>query len=386
MGLLSTLFGVKRRCVKKKRSVRDHRKKCRSKRCSMVSRKRSDLRKKCRRRVVQTPRQAAMKAAKSVAENGGSPKEQAVAAGAAAADQAEANGASPLLAIEAAVSASTEAAIEAGASPEEVSSAVIEAKQNIGIVIDDELSSHPLKDNYDDLNLTGLAFGRRSRFGSCKVCGKSKFRFGATECSVRPNTYDDCTLYMNGSDYPCYSTATGCRKRSDKQPRHQFYLVKQKNSSVNQDLPIPTPPPSYSPPRPSYSPPFTNTGDDFNYHNYTKFCGSIKSKEDCNTRQNCTWNAGNTNRCRARKGTISNPSGEYLEGKEGPELPVMDFGKRRKRVKKSKKSKKVKKIPKAILRKCRKLGIRTTVKRGNKRVRKSLKVLKRSIKLKLKAK
>jgi hypothetical protein len=60
-------------------------------------------------------------------------------------------------------------------------------------------------------------------------------------------------------------------------------------------------------------------------------------------------------------------------------MAPLDFGKKRRKVKRSTKSVK---IPKAILRKCKKLGIRTTVKRGNKRVKKSLKVLKKLIRRK----
>jgi len=323
-------------------------------------------------------------AVRNVAANGGDVKEQAAAAGAAVADAAETMGATKAQVIY----LSQRAAAEVASGYYGQSSPIVTDISNNAAEVAEEVASHPLKDNFD-YDLNALDFGKkRSRFGSCKVCRKSKF--GSSECSVLPNTYQDCTNYMSGSSYPCYSTSTGCRKRTDKQPRHQIYLKKVVQSpAINQSLPIvmpsvieeivtPVPTPFSTP---IFSPQFRNTSDDFNYHNYTKFCGSIKSKSDCDTRQNCTWNAGSVNKCRARKGVITNPSGEYFEGKEGPELPVMEFGKKRKTVKKSKK---VKKIPKAILRKCKKLRIRTTIKRGNKRVYKSLKVLKRLIKLKLK--
>ena len=58
----------------------------------------------------------------------------------------------------------------------------------------------------------------------------------------------------------------------------------------------------------------------------------------------------------------------------------MEFGKRR-RVRKNKRSRKVKKVPKSILKMCKKLKIKTTMKRGSKRVLKKLSVLKKQIKM-----
>lgn len=77
-------------------------------------------------------------------------------------------------------------------------------------------------------------------------------------------------------------------------------------------------------------------------------------------------------------------------------LGIFNFGKKKKRStkmssfgkKKSRKStgtRKVKKVPASVLKKCRKLKIKTTVKKGSKRVRKPLKDLMRMIKKKEKA-
>ena len=58
------------------------------------------------------------------------------------------------------------------------------------------------------------------------------------------------------------------------------------------------------------------------------------------------------------------------------------FGRRKRRVRKTRKTRKP--IPKKILRLCKKLKIKTTVKRGSKRVYKKLSVLKKQIKMKMK--
>jgi hypothetical protein len=192
------LFG--RRCVKVRRSKRDKRKKCKSKKCSVRSRRRSDLRKKCR-----SPRRIS----KKVKDLGGSAVEQAEAAAAVAAQSAESRGASPAEVVEVATQTALETATNAGATPMEVQQAVQVAEEN----------ARGATDDFSDLNLGGLVFGsRRTRFGS--------------ECSVLPRTSDGCTSYTVNGMFPCYLTATGCRKRVDKQPRQLIYVVGQTRSPV----------------------------------------------------------------------------------------------------------------------------------------------------------
>ena len=99
-----------------------------------------------------------------------------------------------------------------------------------------------------------------------------------------------------------------------------------------------------------------------------------KSKKVCRSTPNCTYTKrGCRRRSGTRKGVVY----------EGPSLP--GFGKRRKSTKRRKSSKHHKKLPKALLRKCRKLKIKTTVKKGKKRVPKSLTQLKRQIARKMRS-
>lgn len=92
---------------------------------------------------------------------------------------------------------------------------------------------------------------------------------------------------------------------------------------------------------------------------------------------------------------VVGPSWNSLGQQDGSSLPVgwpfysygtpsNGFGKRRRKSRKVKKTRKVKKIPKKIIRLCKKLKIKTTVKRGSKRVYKKLSVLKKQIKMKMK--
>jgi len=208
------LFGAKKRCVKVRRSKRDKRKKCKSKKCSVRSRRRSDLRKKCNPRRI----------SKKVEALGGSPVEQAEAAAAVAADIAESNGASPQEVVNVATQTASETATSAGASPEEVSQAIVVAEENARGAIDYDSAME-----YDDLNLEGLAFGMSKQ--GCSRCGSRRAHFGS-ECSVLPRTPEGCTRYNSNGTYPCYLTATGCRKRIDKQSRQLVYVVGQTRSSV----------------------------------------------------------------------------------------------------------------------------------------------------------
>lgn len=208
------LFGAKKRCKKVRRSKRDKRKKCKSKKCSVSSRHRTDLRKKCRsKRQVQ----------KRVQQLGGSPLEQAEAAAAVAAQEAQSRGLPPDQIVEAAAEAAITAAGVAGAGPMEVQEAVELAEENARGAFEYDSAME-----YDDLNLTALAFGSRNCFCS-KCVGSRRTHFGS-ECSVLPNTPEGCTQYNVNGTFPCYSTAAGCRKRIDKQPKHLIYVVGQTRS------------------------------------------------------------------------------------------------------------------------------------------------------------
>jgi hypothetical protein len=82
-----------------------------------------------------------------------------------------------------------------------------------------------------------------------------------------------------------------------------------------------------------------------------------RSMATCGGNPNCTYTKTG---CRRRHGVKS--GGVKYQG------PMMEFGKRR-----------GKKLPKAFVKKCRKYGVKTTLKRGRKRVQKSMSVLKKQL-------
>ena len=92
-------------------------------------------------------------------------------------------------------------------------------------------------------------------------------------------------------------------------------------------------------------------------------CRGTRKSRCGGSNPNCTWRKKRG--CVYRKG--ASKKGAVYQG------PSLQFGKRRKSVRK------VKKLPKSIVKMCRKLKIKTTVKRGSKRVQKKLSVLKKLI-------
>jgi hypothetical protein len=390
------LFGAKRKCVKVRRSKRDKRKKCKAKKCAIRSRRRSDLRKKCRNSKRRVQRR--------VQQLGGTPVEQAEAAGAIAAQDAEAQGLPPAQIVGAAQEAAAEAGRIAGANPQEMELAVQVAGQNArGAIIDNypgqnainnypgqnainnypgqnAINNYPGQnaidnypgqnaiDDYSDLNLTGLAFGSKgcskcggSRFGSkgCSKCGGSRF---GSECSVLPRTAEGCTGYNVNGMFPCYLTASGCRKRIDKLPRHLMYVVRQSSSPavrevLREEIPAPVVPDEH------YDINELDFGRTSGFGRFRTIYwrgvdGKIKTMKK-------GWNFCKKHRnnphCNPKYAhrIVSNSKGKsYFKNKVKP---------------------KVKKPPHSIRRMCRKLKIKITKKAGKRRVYKSTSVLKKEI-------
>jgi len=198
-------------------------------------------------------------------------------------------------------------------------------------------------------------------------------------CHELPNN-EGCSMYFFNGEYPCFTTKTGCRKRvHDKQPRSNPYVKKGKK--------IPTQRPS----TPSSS-----------RNSETTFRGPVIKRENSGTTIPFYGpffvSTGNLSKNLSNSPVVLE-NNIIDEGLDYADLNALDFGKRRNNgsalmkkngkkliikysVKKFAMGKK--KIPAALRKKCKKYKIKLTRKVGRRRVYKSIAVLKKQLKMKMK--
>jgi len=187
-------------------------------------------------------------------------------------------------------------------------------------------------------------------FGSCKKCQATQFgrrckkchrmNFGASICSVRQATEEDCTNYVQGGLYPCFLKSNGCAMRIDKQDRHQRYTTKKSRSPVVQEVLA------------------------------SRSVGTQTSPPTSPIRR-----------------VAAEPIATQTEAES--ELAELVFGKSRKprkgrKGRKSRKGRKARKPSKKLIKMCRKHKVKCTKKVGGKRVYKSITTLKKQLRRKMK--
>ena len=378
--------------------------------------------------------EAGIAAAAAAVEAGAPVAEQAIAAAAAAGDAAAANveaaGGTPEQAHEAAVAAAEPAAQQvieaAGIPPEEAVAIVNNAVETIEVAPIGGTESMASQ-------VAAMARARAARLGQVEF-GRRKSRFGSYCSTLLPKDINTCLNYNVGGMYPCNWSGganSRCQARSggpvpfsiaSTAGKYMTYVI-----GVTSGLASMVPPPPVMPVAAMI--PTEERGE---------YVCVGKNMSECGSNPNCNWQAGaKPPRCVRRTG---HEGGQQYEGPMGPssgytppeeDLDALDFGRRRSRFgnpfakmvankikakateaanklkekaievakkakvealkqlelatafgKKKKRpvySKKIRKPPTALLKKCRKYGIKTTIKRGSKRVYKSAAVLKKLI-------
>jgi len=220
---------------------------------------------------------------------------------------------------------------------------------------------------------------------------RRRFHFGSVCTDLRPQDGPTCLSYNNGGMYPCNwsgGSNSRCQTRSGgpityskaKAGKYGYYIdnsqiplpsaAAESEASIRETFPflfneytplpsqnIPSPPPMGS----SYS-----TGS---------ACKGLNERI-CKGNPNCTYTKLG---CVRRKGTVT--GGLVFEG------PSLQFGKKRLRKKSGKKrsvKKAAKKLPAKIRKLCKRLKIKTTKRVGSRRVYKSIKILMKQIRMRMK--
>ena len=436
--MLDFLFGKKRKCDRRKKSCRRPKKynvagsvcnKLKRKTCKSTNGCSYVKRRGCRRSkgfakliisgaVPEVNNQitaAATAGAAAAADTGAPIADQAIAAAAAAADTAAANveavGGTVAQAHNAAIMAGQEAAQEvvmaSGASPEQVQetvnrvSRIIDSAQGMGSLAAQaaagrgRLRATPTRNPAQQrpVNPFAAAAAARAReMGVATEFGRRKSRFGASVCStLLPKNISTCLNYRDSNGlFPCNWSGGAnarCQLRSGSPVpyaiastvgKYMTYVI-----AITPSLAAMVPPPLTELPVAATMP--TNLRG--------KYDCVGKNINECGSNPNCNWQSGaKPPRCVRQRGHLEGTQYEGPMGKSSGYTPPDDefdalmsglysFGKKRKsrkgRSKKNKLSAKIRRL-------CRKFKIKTTKKVGNRRVYKSIKVLKKQIAKKMK--
>ena len=355
----------------------------------------------------------AAKGGRAAYDSGASPVDAAKMAGAAAADMASANvissGGSDSDAKSAAIAAASTAVndslIEAGASSDDINRAIVDTTSMIAAAPSEGIFDTVLNElknegtyvppeyvsptsSWSNLsmkeNITPeYAFGKKIR----------RCYFG-NECK----TFTDigsCVNYKNGSGMlPCNWSGgknSRCQKRPSpvswdyaaKNGTYQSYIITM-TPSLSSMTPIPVP----SPVAPAVEAVTPTSSKMVSSGNLTRgiFACIGRDQISCGSNPNCNWQsgaAGGLGRCIRQKG--HDKGLQY----EGPIGNTTSFGRRHYRTKRlgfgkhKKNSKGHKKPPAIFLKKCKRYGVKTTIKQGGKRVYKKISVLKKQLKKKM---
>ncbi len=214
---------------------------------------------------------------------------------------------------------------------------------------------------------------------------RRRFRFGSVCTELRPQDGPTCLSYNNGGLYPCNwsgGSNSRCQTRSGgpvsrskaKAGKYGYYIDNSQMSppqggsdtSIQELFPFLfneyTPPPSQN------IPSFPPMGSSYSTGSACKGL----NERICKGNPNCTYTI---NGCVRRRGTVK--GGLVFEG------PSLQFGKKRRR--KARKSKRAnKKLPAKIRKLCKRLKIKTTKRVGGRRVYKSIKILMKQIRMRMK--